>query len=105
MKPTYRKSCPANFLMLSNLTFIEVKRGWQNILLLVSVHLKENDSSYFAKVRHTFGLLSIAFGTVSSVCKRVRAIKVRSKIFDPKGTREVFYSKVIFATFGDHLVV
>ena len=44
------------------------------------MHLKENDSSYFAKVRHTFGLLGIAFGTVSSVGKRVRAIKVRSKI-------------------------
>ena len=30
VKPTYRKSCPANFLMLLNLTldpFIEVKRG------------------------------------------------------------------------------
>ena len=69
------------------------------------MHLKENDSSYFAKVRHTFGLLGIAFGTVSSVGKRVSAIKVRSKIFDPEGTREVFYSKVIFATFGGHLVV
>ena len=45
------------------------------------MHLKENDSSYFAKVRHTFGLLGIAFGTVSSVGKRVRAIKVRSKNF------------------------
>ena len=67
------------------------------------MHFKENDSSYFAKVRHTFGLLGIAFGTVSSVGKRVRAIKVRSKIFE--GTREVFYSKVIFATFGGHLVV
>ena len=94
--------------MLSNLTLdplIKVKRGYRNLLLLVSVHLKENDSSYFAKIRHTFGLLGIAFGTISSVGKRVRAIKVRSKIFDPEGTREVFYSKVIFATFGGHLVV
>ena len=69
------------------------------------MHLKENDSSYFAKVRHTFGLLGIAFVTVSSVGKQVRAIKVRSKIFDPEGTREVFYSKVIFATFGGYLAV
>ena len=56
-------------------------------------------------IGHTFGLLGIAFGTVSSVGKQVRAIKVHSKIFDPEGTREVFYSKVIFATFGGHLVV
>ena len=69
------------------------------------MHLKENDSSYFAKVRHTFGLLGIAFGTVSSVGKRVGAIKVLSETFDPEGTREVFYSKVIFAIFGGHLVV
>ena len=69
------------------------------------MHLKENDSSYFAKVRHTFGLLGIAFGIVSSVGKRLRAIKVCSNIFDPEGTREVFYSKVIFATFGGHFVV
>ena len=69
------------------------------------MHLKENDSSYLAKVKHTFGLLGITFGTVSSVGKRVKAIKVRSKIFDPEGTREVFYSKVIFATFRGHLVV
>ena len=69
------------------------------------MHLKENDSSYFAKVRHTFGLLGTAFGTVSSVGKRVRASKVCSKIFDPEGTREVFYSEVIFASFGGHLVV
>ena len=53
------------------------------------MHLKENDSGYFAKVRHTFGLLGIAFGTVISVGKQVKAIKVRS----------------IFATFGGHLVV
>ena len=69
------------------------------------MHLKENDSSYFTKVRHTFGLLGIVSGTVSSVGKRVRAIKVHSKIFDSEGTREVFYSKVIFATFGGHLVI
>ena len=69
------------------------------------MHLKENDSSYLAKVRHIFGLLGIAFGTVSSVGKRVRAIKVCSEIFDPEGTRVVLYSKVIFATFGGHLVV
>ena len=61
--------------------------------------------SWAGNLRHTFGLLGIAFGTVSSVGKRVRAIKVRLKIFDQEGTREVFYSKVIFTTFGGHLVV
>ena len=83
-------------------------RGQKRIAKLIIVGFcafKENDSSYFAKVRHTFGLLGIAFGTVSSGGKRVRAIKVRSKIFDPEGTRKVFYSKVILATFAGHLVV
>ena len=62
----------------------------QVILLKLGIHL---------------ACLVLHFSLLALWVSEKELLRYAQKIFDPEGTREVFYSKVIFATFGGHLVV